>query len=207
MKANIKLELKTLTPVRLAALMRNVAEKLDGNPHLPVPPVSAAALKAQEEVFTAAILEAIEGSLASKLRRNALEGEARNSLRRLADYVRMMAQGDVVILASSGFELAKASGPPQVMGTPVLKTARMSGRSGELELRWSGVVNRRTYHVYMTKGDPTAHDVEWTLTGITGKIVHCVQGLEPYKAYWFCVSAIGALGEGSKSNPVMGFAA
>lgn len=207
MKANIKLELKTLTPVRLAALMRNVAAKMDGNPHLPAPPLSAADLKAQEVVFTTAIQEAINGSLDSRLRRNGLEVQARNSLRLLADYVRMVAQGNELIMASSGFELARRPGPPQPMGRPMMQAARMTGRHGEVELRWSGVANRRTYHIYMSQQDPTDPNCEWTLTGVTGKITHRVQGLEAYKGYWFCVSAVGALGEGLKSDPVMGRAA
>ncbi|MFZ1692459.1 MAG: fibronectin type III domain-containing protein [Flavobacteriales bacterium] len=207
MKANIKLELKTLTPLRLAALMCNVASKLDGNPHFPAPPLSAADLKAQEKVFTAAIIEAIDGSLASKAQRNALELQARNSLRLLASYVRMMAQDNAAILATSGFELARRPGPPQPIGSPVLVTARMTGRHGEVELRWSGVVNRRAYNIYMSEQDPTDPACKWTLTGITGKITHRVQGLEAYKAYWFWVSAVGALGEGLMSDPVLGRAA
>ncbi len=207
MKANIKLELKNLTPVRLAALMRNVAERMAGNPHFPAPPLSIADLKAQEDVLTVSIQKAINGSLESRLHRNALEVQARNSLRLTADYVRMVAQGNELILASSGFELAQRPGPPQPMGTPTIPSARMTGRHGEVELRWKGVTNRRTYHIYVTQHDPTDPHCEWSLTGITGKITHRIQGLEPYKGYWFCVSAIGALGEGLKSDPVLGRAA
>lgn len=207
MKANIKHELKTLTPWRLTALMRHVAAGLNGNPHFPAPPISAAALKATELVLTQAIVEAQEGSRQSKLHRDDLVAQARAHLRILADYVRMVAQGDATVLASSGFELAKAPGPPQPMGRPALRGARMTGRHGEVELRWSGVANRRTYHIYMTTQDPTEPNCVWTLTGITGKISHRVQGLEPYKGYWFCVSAVGALGEGRQSEPVLGRAA
>lgn len=207
MKANIKLELKTLTPVRLAALMRNVASKMDGNPHFPAPPLSPADLKAQEAVFTAAIIEATDGSLASKAHRNALEVQARNSLRLLSSYVRMVAQDNAAIMATSGFEMARPSRPPQPMGTPMIHGARMTGRHGEVELRWSGIANRRTYHIYLSEQDPTDPTCRWTLTGITGKITHRVQGLEAYKGYWFCVSAVGALGEGLLSDPVLGRAA
>ena len=35
------------------------------------------------------------------------------------------------------------------------------------------------------------------------KVRHMVDGLVPYKAYWYCVSAVGALGEGGKSNPML----
>ena len=207
MKANIKLELKTLTPVRLAALMRNVAAKLDGNPHFPTPPLTAAELKGQEEAFTEQILKAMEGSLASKAMRNELAAKAQGSLRKLAAYVRMVADGSPAVLATSGFELAKASGPPQPVGTPVIRGAHMTGRHGEVELRWTGIANRRTYHLYMTAQDPSEEATGWVLCGITGKIAHRVQGLEPYKAYWFCVSAVGALGEGRQSDPVLGRAA
>jgi hypothetical protein len=34
-----------------------------------------------------------------------------------------------------------------------------------------------------------------------------VTDLESYKAYWFCVSAIGAAGEGLQCDPAMGHAA
>ena len=36
---------------------------------------------------------------------------------------------------------------------------------------------------------------------------HEVTDLESYKAYWFCVSAIGTAGEGAQSDPALGRAA
>jgi len=207
MKGNIKLELKTLTPLRLALLMGNVATHMEGNTHFPSPPLAPTDLRALTDQLSGAITEATDGSRQSKLQRDALVAKCSNLLRMMADYVRMCAQGDVAMLASSGFELARASGPPQLMGTPLMQAARMTGRHGEVELRWSGVANRRTYQIYVTDQDPSGHDEVWTLTGITGKITHRITDLEPYKAYWFCVSAVGALGEGARSNPVLGRAA
>ena len=207
MKANIKLELKTLTPIRMAALMRLVASGLQGNAHFPNPPISAADLKAEELVFTKAILDAIQGSLHSRTVRDALMEQARARMRYLADYVRMVAQGDAAILSSSGFELVRLSGPPQRMGIPVSMGARMTGRKGEVALRWSGIANRRAYNVYMTAMDPSDPNAEWSSIAVTGKNTHRVQGLEAYKPHWFRVSAVGALGEGGKSNPMLGRAA
>lgn len=43
--------------------------------------------------------------------------------------------------------------------------------------------------------------------GYTIKASHLVTDLESYKAYWFCVSAIGAAGEGLQCDPAMGRAA
>ena len=41
----------------------------------------------------------------------------------------------------------------------------------------------------------------------TTRITHLVDSLESFKAYWFCVSAIGTAGEGMQSDPAMGRAA
>jgi hypothetical protein len=207
MKANIKLELKTLTPVRLAELMGVVATRMEGNMHFPAPPVSPAELEALKVNLTQAILAAIDGSKQSRLQRDALVPDARARLRYVADYVRMVAQGNAAILASSGFQLAKEPGAPQMIGTPLIKEVRMTGRHGEVELRWTGVPNRGAYHVYITEVEPTQPDAPWDMIGVTGKVTHRIQGLEPYKVYWFCVSATGALGEGMKSTPAMGRAA
>ena len=206
MKGNIKLELKSLTPLRLTQLMGHVATQMDGNVHFPSPPIAPTDLRVLNELLGSAISEATEGSRQSKLQRDSLVAKCSTHLRMLADYVRMCSQGDVAVLASSGFELARVSGPPQLMRTPFMKTARMSGRRGEVELRWSGVSNRRTYHIYVTDQDPL-NGAAWTLSGITGRINHRITDLQPYKAYWFCVSAVGALGEGARSNPVLGRAA
>ncbi len=206
-KANIKLELKTLTPIRMAALMRLVASGLEGNAHFPNPPISAAQLKAEELVFTEAIVDATNGSQQSRKQRDALMEQARIRMRYLADYVRMVAQGDAAILTTSGFELARLSGPPQPMATPQPISARKTDRPGEVEFRWSGVANRRTYNVFMTDTDPMDPNAVWVLIAVTGKNTHRVQGLVAYKPYWFQVSAVGALGEGARSNTMLGRAA
>jgi hypothetical protein len=207
MRNDIKLELKTMTPTRLALLVGHVADQLEGNPHLPAPPIAPAELRAREAMLTAAITEAVDGSRLSKARRNALVRKAQDDLRRLVHYVRMAAQEDRTILVSSGFPLAKPGGPPQRVGTPVLRVARPSGRHGEVELRWTAVDNRRAYQVYVSTEDPGDPEGAWTLACTTGKVTHRVQGLEPYRPYWFRVSAVGALGEGARCPPMLGRAA
>jgi hypothetical protein len=43
--------------------------------------------------------------------------------------------------------------------------------------------------------------------GYTTRASHMVTNLESYKAYWFCVSAIGTAGEGLQCDPAMARAA
>ncbi|MEZ4805851.1 MAG: fibronectin type III domain-containing protein [Flavobacteriales bacterium] len=208
MKANIKLELKTLTPVRLASLMSKVHACMDGNPLFADPPVSMPDLQALHKTYSDAIAEATEGSRRSKLERDAIGARAKDMLRQLADHVRIIALGDPAILSQSGFSLAREPKPITEVGVPRMGRAAMSFEPGALVLRWSGIHGRRGYLVYMTDEDPsTGAEINWTLHAFTGKVRHAVNGLVPYKPYWFCVSAIGPNGEGRRSDPVLGRAA
>ncbi|MBK9275084.1 MAG: fibronectin type III domain-containing protein [Flavobacteriales bacterium] len=206
MKANIKLNLFDLTPLRAQALLRNVAEKLDGNANFPSPPTSAADLAAKADTLEAAILEAINGSQAARAARDARVMEVRGILRSVADYVRMVAQGDAAKLTTSGFELAKRPEPVGVPGTARDMRVRMTNSKGALELRWRTVHGARGYQVWMTASDPNV-EANWEAIGYTTRASHLVTDLESYKAYWFCVSAIGAAGEGLQCDPAMGRAA
>lgn len=208
MKANIKLELKTLTPPRLAGLMSTVHMCMDGNAHFPAPPVSMADLKVQLMSYQGAIAAATDGSLVDRKRRDKMTEACKNILRQLADYVRMVAVGDPVILSQSGFPMASKPQRIHEVGVPQMGPARMSWRSGAVSLRWSGIHGRRGYYVYMTDVDPvSAVDVPWTLQAVTGKVYHTVENLVPFKPYWFCVSAMGPTYESAKSQPVLGRAA
>ena len=209
MKANIKLDLKNLTPVGILTLMGKVHGSMDGNANFPAPPISMPDLQAQCAQYNDAIIEAMDGGLRDRTRRDALTEACKNMLRQLADYARMVAVGDPVILSQSGFPMARTPQRIHEVGTPQIAPARMSWTSGAVNLRWSGVHGRRSYHVYMAEVDenPTTElgettEPRWTLVAITGKVNHVVDGLVPYKPYLFCVSAIGPNGEGSKSQVV-----
>ncbi len=207
MKANIKLLLNRLTPVKLLALLLNVIGKLTGSTVYTTPPVTVAEMNDKAAELTAAIEAATNGSQAAKAARDTVVAEVQEMLRTVADYVRMVAAGDRAILALSGFELSKQREPAGTIGTPLLKLARMTGLPGQVLLRWTGVPHRRIYHVFITAQDPAGLNVEWTLVAATSKVTHVVEDLEPLKPYWFCVSAIGAEAEGVKSDPALSRAA
>jgi hypothetical protein len=208
MKANIKTNVDRLTPVKLLALLTNVQAKLEAATVLfPTPPVSPADLATLAKELEDAIELATDGSRSAKADRDVLVLQTRQTLTATADYVRMVCKGDAASLTKSGFPMAKQRQPIGVVGTPLLLEARMTGQPGEAELRWTGVYGRRAYHVYVTDQDPTLPGASWQLTGVTSKTRFLADSLEAYKAYWFCVSAIGALGEGVKSDPIIARAA
>ncbi|HRH69445.1 MAG TPA: fibronectin type III domain-containing protein, partial [Flavobacteriales bacterium] len=111
--------------------------------------------------------------------------------------------GDAVILVGSGFQLMKPRVPVGIVGAPQRMTARFTDLRGQVELKWDSVHGARGYQVWMTDKDP-AQGAAWEAIGYTTRVRHLVTDLESYKAYFFCVSAIGAAGEGAQSDPALG---
>lgn len=206
MKANIKLSLYRKTAVAILALLRNVIAKMTGNAFFPAPPVPLADAKTKADALEAAIEEATNGSKNSKIVRNQLAREAGDLLRSYAEYQRMLAGGDEVKLSSGGFELSRRPEPIGLPGTPQRLVAQGNGLASELELRWRSVHGAHGYQVWMTDKDP-AIGANWEPVGYTTRVRYKVEGLESYKAYWFCVSAIGTAGESAQSDPALGRAA
>ncbi len=206
MKANIKLSLSKLKPSDLLTFFRNVIAKLTGNPHYPALPVALADMETTAQELEDLIEAAIQGSKQSRLLRDAKIGESTVILRSTADYVRMVAQGDAAILESSGFPLAAARLPIGIPGAPLNVEARMTTLRGEVEVRWKSVRGAHGYQLWITDQDP-ATATNWQAIAYTTRVKHLVTSLESYKAYFFCVSAIGTAGEGAQSDPAMGRAA
>lgn len=206
MKANIKLSLNELTFVKLLALINNVIAKMTGNANFTTPAVPLPEMRTLADAFEVAIEDATSGSRQSKLQRNAMMEEVRTMLRKQADYVRTVAVGNAVVLESSGFELCKRREPAGIPGMAKDLMALFTNRRGEVDLRWRSVYAAHGYQVWFTDKDP-AIGGNWQAIGYTTRVRHRVTNLESLKAYWFCVSAIGAAGEGAQSDPAKGIAA
>jgi hypothetical protein len=204
--ANIKLSLSRLIPSMLLALLRYVVSKMTGNPHFVNPAVPLADMTTMGDNLETAIQKAKHGGLEDRLVRNKIINDSKDMLRKQADYVRLTAQGDPVILASSGFELAKTPEPIGLPGTPFIRFVRMTGKQGEAEVVWTAQHGADAYHVRITDKDPNIHN-EWEVVGITTKARYLLTHLDSYKAYWVSVSAIGAAGEGLMSDPAIARAA
>ena len=190
MKANIRLSLSRLNPVSVLVLLRNVISKMTGNANFPTPKVPLADMTTLADNLSLAIDDANAGSLLAKSKRDDLVHSAKEDLNAQADYVRSICGGDRSMLLSSGFELAKERTPIGIPGVPANLFTRMTGKMGQLEVRF----------------DPELYN-SWNAVGSTTRVKHLVTDLESYKAYWFCVSAIGTAGESAQSGPALGRAA
>ncbi|HQV37415.1 MAG: fibronectin type III domain-containing protein [Flavobacteriales bacterium] len=206
MKANIRLSLSRLNPVSVLVLLRNVISKMTGNANFPTPKVPLADMTTLADNLSLAIDDANAGSLLAKSKRDDLVHSAKEDLNAQADYVRSICGGDRSMLLSSGFELAKERTPIGIPGVPANLFTRMTGKMGQLEVRFDSVHGAHGYQLWMTDKDPELYN-SWNAVGYTTRVKHLVTDLESYKAYWFCVSAIGTAGESAQSGPALGRAA
>ncbi|MBK8500448.1 MAG: hypothetical protein IPL52_16910 [Flavobacteriales bacterium] len=208
MRSNIKLPLYKLAVLKLLALLNNVIDKLTANALVfPAPPVTLLALQNLSDQLTAAIAAATGGGVEARAVRNNLVLEVRSALRLVADYVRIVSNGDAALLAKSGFELRKLPEPINEVGVPKNVKAEATDEEGSLLVRWSKTVGARMFRVEQASGDPALGTVTWTTVLQTGRQRATLTGLEPFKAGYFRVVAIGITHEGMPSDIVLGRAA
>lgn len=125
-------------------------------------------------------------------------------LKQWGGYVQMQSGGDATLIERSGFEVVRKGNPVGELPPPRNLGARLTNKQGRASLVWDREYGADMHHVYMsTSNDP----FNWELIGVTTKSRFNVDSLEPGKFYWFAVSAIGAAGESSLSEPCRAMAA
>lgn len=205
-KANIRLALSTLTFIGILKLLRNVILRLTGNAHFATPLVPLPEMTTLADDLDLAILEATNGSLASRIHRDKLIASAKVMLTSQGNYVRAVSNGDVEMLESSGFELAKV---PERTGVPLAPdsiTVRATNIATEVEMRWPKREGVLGYRVFKTDQPPSDSTV-WDYVDFTSRVSFKMRGLDSFKPYWFSVTSIGAAGESDLSKATMGRAA
>jgi hypothetical protein len=203
--ANIRSGFSKFSFSGLLELLNNVIEKLTLNATtFPDPPIALATLTTLATAFSASISKAIKGSEAARAARNAKMDQVKAALLATAEYVRMVSGGSAELLSLSGFELMKQRQPVGQVGTPLMRSAKVTGLEGELELIWSKVPGAYSYQGFQTESDPAAPGTVWVQVLTTTRVRFKIHGLTPYKAYWFAVQALGTDGPGAISDPILG---
>ena len=125
-------------------------------------------------------------------------------LKTLAGYVQTTSGVDETKILSSGFDVARRGSPIGELNPPVNLGSRVTSMSGRVSLKWESPYGTEMNHVFMSEA---SSPFNWVLIGATSKSRFNADSLEPGKFYWFAVSAIGAAGETSKSEPARAMAA
>ena len=204
--ARVKLGLEGLPATGLVAKAQALHDAVEANAVLfpnpiPTPPEFQALI---DKLVTAnAAADANRGRNEYLVRDNA-DAAVRESIKQWAGYVQMMSGGDPTKIKLSTFEVIKKGSPVGELPPPRNLGTRLTNFTGRAALVWGREAGADKHHVYMsTTNDP----FNWELIGVTGKSRFNVDHLEPGKFYWFAVTAIGAAGESSKSEPCRAMAA
>lgn len=139
------------------------------------------------------------------------EREARNNakklilraMRELAFYVNVMADGNVEILASSGFMIVPPPKPIESPGVP--QNVRLSdGRvSGELRLMFNSIPTATEYEYIYASTHYKSNDLEWgEIHRTTNSRVNFISGLTPGERLYVRVRARNGKGIGDWSREV-----
>jgi hypothetical protein len=183
---------------------------LTGNAHYPEPWAPQVSSLAQlNDTLSTYRLNYTDGTVRDTARTRA-RGVARETLsgmlHQLAPYLEMMAQGDVTILETTGYDLRRGHirSPARADLLPAPGDFRVTrGRiSGTLEVRMARLAGAVSYEVSISQGDgsPTG---EWThaITAASNSRI-VLQGLQPGQSFWVRARGIASNGGGLWTEPV-----
>lgn len=178
-------------------LANEVEAALDGNTNFPTPPITLVTLQGAITAYTASLADSKYGSRDQRAQKDADKKNLISMLRQLCDYVNSVAQGDVTILAGSGYPLSKDR-QPRVLGTPELKVE--NGISGQL-IASSPSVKAAVAYKHKYTADAAAATPVW-FEILSTKATCKIDGLIPGQAYSVQMEAIGTKNQVTVSSIV-----
>jgi hypothetical protein len=175
---------------------QTIINSLTGNLEVPTPQPTIADLQAALDDLIEATTAAETGGKEQRVIRDQKRTALIDLLKQEAIYVTMIADGDVAIMLSAGFDVSKIPSPVGPLPKPQ-KFVVSSPQKGWLKLSLESIKGARNYQFEYRK---TA-DAEWTVVPST-KTRLVIQGLESAKEYTARVLPIGASEERAYSDEI-----
>lgn len=144
------------------------------------------------------------GGKGDHLAKRTAEKVLRAAIKAWAGYVQNASGGDADKILLSKFEVVQRGKPIGELNPPKNLGAFLTNHTGRVALRWKREDGADMHHVFMST---TAEPFNWQLIGATSKSRFNADSLEPGTFYFFAVTALGAAGESSKSEPCRAMAA
>lgn len=198
MKKLIKADVTEMPASDLVGKAGYVLDHLRGNPHFPTPFPTLDAVEEARTRLMNDLREAESFARAAIALKNASADRLRAMLTTLASYVNVASNGDILVAVSSGFEACKKR-EAVALTAPAVFTARRGDYEGSIDLSWRRVPGIRMYNVYMTSGNAADPD-GWTCVAHSSRIRCSIRNLRRSGYFSFCVTAVGAAGEGPRSQ-------
>ena len=183
---------------------RFTVSKMKGNLNFPTLDAQVLGLEAATNKLETAITDARSGDHEKVGLKQMAEVEVMAELTALCSSINGVAPDDKEKLLTCGLPLRRESQPKGELPPPTRLVNKLTTTTGRAALLWNGPEGTRLYKVFRsTASEP----FNWEDIGSTTKQRFNVDKLEPGVFYWFAVSAVGAAGESSLSEPARVMAA
>ena len=167
----------------------SINQLMTGNPDFPTPAPPLAELTTAIADFVSARIDAATGDKVKIAAKNQARRVLEGVLTQLGMYVMYICNGDVVMLAGSGFDLAKQP-EPNPLEQPGVVTVSNGISTGELVARLPRVKGAYSY-LYQITPDPYTADSVWhNLPAMASS--NTFDNLTPGRRYWIRVGAVGS---------------
>ena len=203
--STVKIGLDGQPATKLVAYSQALHDKVNGNANFatPTPALGVLQTAITALIVANAAVDANAGPAEHQARRVAVRS-VEGLVRQLAGYVQAVSAGNEGVILSSGFAVRNKGTPVGELAPPTALMSRVTDKTGRGALVWEREHGADMYHVFMST---TNNPFKWELIGATTKSRFNADTLEPGTFYWFAVTAIGAAGESSKSEPCLLMAA
>jgi len=188
-----------LTPTEKPEFGTNVIQKMTGNPKFLTPDESLDSLRIKNDLVQSRSVAALSGGKESTLLLHQAIDEWDDAMRKEANYVNRIADGDGAIILSAGFNLAK----PNTPGQRAEFTAENGAHSGTALLHHIAIEGAKSYIWQYSIGETPANETGWTIGAVTTKANAELTGLTPMTKYWFRVAAVTIDGTTAYSQPIL----
>lgn len=192
-----------LSDAELNAKATQVTTSMTGNVNFPSPIPTLEELRIVNEEFRAMMAAAKSGDRTKIMMKNQKREILVEMMNRLLRYVEMTANGDRLVLMSSGFDISKERSSAVELGLVESIKLNDGECSGELKMSCSGVAGARSYMFQYTE-ELLNGSTAWTSETATLS-EHVFKGLTPGKKYWCRIVAIGSKNQQTVSEPVSRF--
>lgn len=199
--AIIKASLSSLNPIKLILFTRNVLVRMSTNPAFTDPQPTLLNIQTKLTELEDLTQVAVDGSREDRLRRDICAEELKGMMRTLSNYVAMIAEGNGLVILSSGFKIRNQAIPAPPVAIPTSLLAQRSSYRGVVEVKWEPVDHANSYQVMMTSTDPNDETAEWDSAAVSSKTKAKIHDLTPGTYYWFKVKSIGSSSESGFSDP------
>ena len=194
----VSLSFTSLPDGELTPAASRIIDSLTGNPSFPTPPVTVDALKNLRDTYSDKLAAAKDGTKEDTLAKDIAKDLLNNGLRQVAAYVQSVANQDLQMLLSSGFEAASTNRAQIELPKPNILRVE-NPQSKQLALRLDPVPTARAYEVRVSYGANG-----WQAAGVFTQARRIVlTDLTPGTTYKIQARAIGGItGASEWSDPV-----